>query len=286
MQAITDWGTALITSFTTALALVFAFIPKLIGFLLILLIGWFVAKALERIVTALLRKVGFDNFSNRIGLNRFDQRMGVHLDAAGILGQIVFWFIFLIFLVPALESLGITSVTVILNQFIAYIPEVFVAILILFLGALLATVVADIVRGLTATAGIGNPNVFAAIARWAILLFAIFMALSQLRIAPAIVELLFSAIVFGSALAFGLAFGLGGRDAAQRLIESGEANMNNAAVQLSTRQTTGQMDTTTRQTIPQDVRNMPQGTQNVAQDVRQQAQQTGSDVQQKAQDLP
>jgi hypothetical protein len=128
--------------------------------------------------------------------------------------------------------------------------------------------------------------VFAAIARWAILLFAIFMALSQLRIAPAIVELLFSAIVFGSALAFGLAFGLGGRDAAQRLIESGEANMNNAAVQLSTRQTTGQMDTTTRQTIPQDVRNMPQGTQNVAQDVRQQAQQTGSDVQQKAQDLP
>lgn len=286
MQAITDWGTALITSFATALALVFAFIPKLIGFLIILLIGWFVAKALGRIVTSLLRKVGFDNFSNRIGLNRFDQRMGVHLDAAGILGQIVFWFIFLIFLVPAVESLGITSATVILNQFIAYIPSVFVAILILFLGALLATVVADIVRGLTATAGIGNPNIFAAVARWAILLFAIFMALSQLGIAPAIVELLFSAIVFGSALAFGLAFGLGGRDAAQRLIESGEANMNTAAVQLSTRQATDQMDTSTRQTIPQDVRTMPQGAQNVAQDVRQQAQQTGYDVQQKAQDLP
>jgi hypothetical protein len=272
MQAITDWGTALITSFATALALVFAFIPKLIGFLLILLIGWFVAKALARIVTGLLRKVGFDNFSNRIGLNRFDQRMGVHLDAAGILGQIVFWFIFLIFLVPALESLGITSVTVILNQFIAYIPDVFVAILILFLGALLATVVADIVRGLTATAGIGNPNLFAAIARWAILLFAIFMALSQLRIAPAIVELLFSAIVFGSALAFGLAFGLGGRDAAQRLIESGEVNMNNVVGRSSSAQPIDQIDTSTRQTTPQDVRNVPQGAQNVAQDVQQQAQ--------------
>lgn len=285
MQAITDWGTALLTSFTTAMALVFAFIPKLIGCLIILLIGWFVAKALGRIVTVFLRKVGFDNFSNRIGLSRFDQRMGVHLDPADLLGQIVFWFVFLIFLVPALESLGITSVTTILNQLIAYIPSVFAAILILFFGALIATVVADIVRGLTATAGIGNPNVFAAIARWAIILFAIFMALSQLRIAPAIVELLFAAIVFGSALAFGLAFGLGGRDAAQRLIESGETTLNTTSGQFSTQQPTDQIDTSTRQTNPQDVRNAPQGAQNVAQDVRQQAQQTGYDAQQKAQDL-
>jgi len=300
MQAITDWGTAIITSFAAALALIFAFIPKLIGFLIILLIGWFVAKLLARIVTALLRKVGFDNFSNRIGLNRFDQSMGIHMDAAGVLGQIVFWFVFLIFLVPAVDTLGITSLTVILTQLISYIPSVFVAILILFLGALIATVVADLVRGMTATAGVGNPNIFAAIARWAILLFAIFMALSELRVAQSIVNLLFGAIVFGAALAFGLAFGLGGRDAAQRLVESGEANVNNVAGRFSTGQS---IDTSTRQTISQDVRNVPQGAQNVGQqaqrtgydvpqgaqnvgqDVRQQAQQTGYDAQQKAKDL-
>jgi Conserved TM helix len=281
MQTISDWGQALLTSFSSALALIFSFIPKLIGFLIILLIGWFVAKAIGRVVTVLLRKVGFDNFSNRIGLSRFDQRMGVHLDPADLLGQIVFWFVFLIFLVPALESLGLTSVTSILNQLIAYIPAVFVAILILFLGALIATVVADIVRGLTATARVGNPNVFAAIARWTIILFAVFMALSQLRIAPSIVELLFAAIVFGSALAFGLAFGLGGRDAAQRLIESGETTLNSAAGQFSTQQPTDQINTITQQTFSQDVRNVPQG----AQDVRQQGQQTGFDAQQKAQDL-
>jgi hypothetical protein len=265
MQAISDWGQALLTSFSTALALIFSFIPKLIGFLIILLVGWFVARAIGRLITSLLRKVGFDNFSNRIGLSRFDQRMGVHLDAADLLGQIVFWFVFLIFLVPALESLGLTSVTTVLNELIGYVPNVFVAILILFFGALIATVVADIVRGLTATAGIGNPNVFAAISRWAIILFAVFMALSQLRIAPSIVELLFAAIVFGSALAFGLAFGLGGRDAAQRLIESGETTLNSAAGQFSTQQPTGQIDPSTRQTLSQDV--------------RQQAQQTGDDAQ-------
>jgi len=239
ITTITDWGQALLTSFTTAFALIFAFIPKLIGFLVILLIGWLVAKALGKAVTLLLRKVGFDNFSNRIGLTRFEQRMGIRLDPADFLGRIVFWFTILVFLVPALESLGLTSITLILNEFILYIPNVFVAILILFLGTLLATVVADIVRGATATAGIGNPNVFAEISRWAIILFATLMALIELEIAPALIVELFGAIVFGTALAFGLAFGLGGRDAAKRLIESSEQALGNRAPVVSTEEPTG-----------------------------------------------
>jgi hypothetical protein len=116
---------------------------------------------------------------------------------------------------------------------------VFVAVLILFLGVLLATVVADIVRGATATAGIGNPNVFAAIARWAIILFAAFMALTQLQIATALVVELFGAIVFGAALAFGLAFGLGGRDSAKRVLERGENAMSNASPQINVQESTG-----------------------------------------------
>lgn len=244
MQTVTDWGQALLTSFTSALALIFAFIPKLIGFLVIILVGWLVAKALGKAVTFLLRKVGFDNFSNRIGLTRFEQRMGVHLDPADFLGQIVFWFIILIFLVPALESLGLTSITLILNELISYIPNVFVAILILFLGTLLATIVADIVRGAVATAGIGNPNVFAAISRWVIILFAALMALTQLEIATGLVLELFGAIVFGSALAFGLAFGLGGRDAAKRFIESSENAINTRATTVSTEAPTSQIPPT------------------------------------------
>src|SRR5215471_4571384 len=238
MQTITDWGQAILTSFTSALALVFGFIPKLIGFLVIILVGWLIATALGKAVTFLLRKVGFDNFSNRIGLTRFEQRMGIRLDPADFLGRIVFWLIILVFLVPALETLGLTSITLILNELISYIPNVFVAIIILFLGTLLATVVADIVRGATATANIGNPNVFAEISRWAIILFATLMALSQLQIAIALVVELFGAIVFGAALAFGLAFGLGGRDSAKRLLERGEKSLTNVAPQISSPEST------------------------------------------------
>jgi len=166
------------------------------------------------------------------------------LDPADFLGQIVFWFIILVFLVPALESLGLTSITLILNELISYVPNVFVAILILFLGTLLATVVADIVRGATATTGIGNPNVFAEISRWAIILFATLMALTQLNIATALVVELFGAVVFGAALAFGLAFGLGGRDAAKRWIESTENALSNPAPVVSTEAPTSQIPPT------------------------------------------
>jgi len=106
---------------------------------------------------------------------------------------------------------------------------------------LLATFVADIVRGAIATAGIGNPNVFAEIFRWVIILFAALMALTQLDIATALVLELFGAIVFGSALAFGLAFGLGGRDAAKRLIERSENAMSNRATTVSTEAPTKQI---------------------------------------------
>ena len=225
MPVITEWGTAIWTSLTGALALAFTFIPRLIGFLVILLVGWLVASALSKVVVFLLRKVGFDRIATRIGLTRLEERMGIRMDAAGVLGRIVYWFIFLIFLIPAVDALGLTTVSALLGQVIGYIPNVFVAILILFLGALAAGFVADLVRGATAGSNVGNPNVFANIARYAILGFVALIALEQLQIAPAIMQTLFTAIVGALALAFGLAFGLGGREAAQRWLARGESRL-------------------------------------------------------------
>jgi hypothetical protein len=233
---ITNWGSAILTSFTNALNLVFAFIPKLIGFLVILLIGWIVASVVSKAVTFLLRKIGFDRLSERIGLSRLEQRMGIRMDAAGVLGKVVYWFIFLIFLVPAVDSLGLTAFSNILNQIIAYIPNVFVAIVVLFLGTLAATFVADIVRGATASTNMGNPNIYAAIARWAILGFVAIIALEQLQIAPALLNELFGAVVAAAALAFGLAFGLGGRETAQRLLNRSENTVSAAASQINAQQ--------------------------------------------------
>jgi hypothetical protein len=218
MTPLADIGTSIVDSLSNALNLVVTFVPKLIGFFVILLVGWILATVLCKAVTFVLRKIGFDRLSNRIGLTRFEERAGIHLDAAGLLGKIVYWFIFLIFLVPAVDALGLTSVSGILNSLITFIPNVFVAILILFLGTLAATFVSDIVRGATATTNIGNPNLFASIARWAIIGFAFLIALEQLQVASSLLNVLFTGIVGGLAIAFGLAFGLGGRESAQRLL--------------------------------------------------------------------
>ncbi len=229
---VTNWAQAIFTALTNALNLLLEFIPKLIGFLVILLVGWIVATLVSKGVTYLLRKVGFDRLSERIGLTRLEQRMGVRMDTAGILGTIVYWFLFLIFLVPAADALGVPAVSNILNELIAYIPNVFVAILVLFLGALGGTFVASLVRGATASANMGNPNLYANIARWAVIGFAAIVALEQLKIAPSIMNILFTAIVGGSALAFGLAFGLGGQDTARRLLNRTENTVSSVAGQM------------------------------------------------------
>ena len=236
MGVVTNWGDAVLTSLGNALNLVLTFIPKLIGFLIILLIGWLVATAISKAVVFLLRKIGFDNMANRIGLTRMEQRMGMRLDPAGILGKIVYWFVLLIFLIPAVDSLGLTTVSNILNSIIDYIPNVFVAIIVLFLGTLLATFIADIVRGATASANVGSPRVFAGIARWAIIGFAALIALEQLQIAPALMNILFTAIIGAMAIAFGLAFGLGGQETARRLLARSENTVTDAAAQIQAQQ--------------------------------------------------
>ncbi len=232
MPVVTNWGDAIITSLTNALNLLLTFVPKFLGFLVILIIGLIVASLVSKALIFVLRKIGFDRMADRAGISKMEQSMNIRLDAAGVLGKVVYWFVLLIFLIPAVDALGLTTVSGILNQIIAFIPNVFVAILVLFLGMLLATFIADIVRGAMSRTNIGSPSIFAAIARWAIIGFAALIALEQLHIAPTLLDELFGAVVFAAALAFALAFGLGGQDAARRLLNRNEAKLSQASSQV------------------------------------------------------
>src|SRR5437899_8010406 len=115
MTVVRSWGDAIITALANALNLVLTFVPKLLGFIVILAIGLIIASLVSKAVTFLLRKVGFDRLGDRIGLTQLEQRMGVSMDAAGILGRVVYWFLLLIFLVPAVDALGLTAVSSLLT---------------------------------------------------------------------------------------------------------------------------------------------------------------------------
>jgi hypothetical protein len=206
-------------SLTGALALAMAFVPKLIGALLILLVGWIIARVVETLLVKGLRVVRFNQVADRAEIDQFLANAGVRTDPATVVGRLAYWFLMLIFVVAAFGAFGLPQVTDILDRIIGFIPNVVVAIVVLLLGALAANFVSNLVRGAAGTARIGDPNLLATLARSAIMVFAALMALDQLQVAPTIINTLWMALVGMVAVAGALAFGLGGRDLAHDLLQ-------------------------------------------------------------------
>ncbi|HKY56393.1 MAG TPA: hypothetical protein VJM08_18900 [Anaerolineales bacterium] len=216
---INQWSAALVTSVTTALSLFLAAIPRIIGFLVILIVGWFIAGLLASAVAALLRTVHFNVLAQRAGLQEFIQNMGLRKDPSGMLADIIKWFVRLIVLVVAFDALGLPAVSDVLQQFLLWIPNLVVAVVILVIAGLAANALGNLIRGSTAQAGFSNPDLLASIARVAVWGFGIVVAVNQIGVAQELVNTLFMGFVGALALAAGLAFGLGGRDTAAQIVQ-------------------------------------------------------------------
>ncbi len=208
------------TSLATALGLFLGAIPRIIGFLVILIIGWIIAALLGAAVAALLRAVKFNILAQRSGIQGFINNMGLRTDPSGLLADIVKWFVRLIVLVVAFDALGLPAVSAVLQQFLLWIPNLIVAVVVLVIAGLAANALGDLVRGSTAQAGFSNPDLLAMIARVAVWAFGIVVAVNQIGIAQTLVNTLFMGFVGALALAAGLAFGLGGRDTAGQIVQN------------------------------------------------------------------
>lgn len=215
-----DMGDALITALSNGLSTLFSAIPRVIGFLVILIIGWIIASLLAKAVAGLLRTVKFNELADRSGFSGFVQKMGIQRDASGVLADVAKWFVRLIVLVVAFDALGLPAVSEVLQRLLLWTPNLVVALIVLVIAGLAATALSNLVRGATAQAGLGNSDLIANIARVAVMAFAVVIAVNQLGIGVQIVNTLFTAIVGALALALGLAFGLGGRDTAAQIIET------------------------------------------------------------------
>lgn len=191
------------------------FVPKLLGFFLILLIGWFICKALAKLVNGLLERVGFDRWVERGALKTALDKS--EFDASDVLATIVFWGAFLFVLQLAFGIFGENPISDLLAGLIAYLPKVFVAVLILVITAALAKVVSELLEAMLGSTSSGS--VIAKGAGVAILVVGIFAALNQLEIAPEIVNGLFYAVlavIVGSAI---VAFGGGGIPVARQYLQ-------------------------------------------------------------------
>jgi hypothetical protein len=216
--AVTHWSDAMFTSLAAAMALLFSAVPKIIGFALILVAGWFIASLIERGLAALLRTIRFNHLAEKAGLADFVNKMGMNTDAAGMIGLVVKWFVRLIALVVAFDALGLPAVSDVLRQLLLWLPNVVVALVVLVIGGLAARTLSNVVRGAANEAGLSNANFLAKAASVVVWAFALVVAVNQLGIATELVNTLFMAIVGALALGLGLAFGLGGRETAGEIV--------------------------------------------------------------------
>jgi small-conductance mechanosensitive channel len=198
---------------------ILAYLPVLLGALIILIVGWIVAKAIRRLVDWLLKTARFDTLADKAGITEILRKGDMRITAREVVSGLVYWLVIIMVLVMVVNALGLPKASDILASLFAYVPKVIAALFVLVVAMFLANFVSGIVRTAAGNANLPKPEMFAGISRWAIIIFAVTISLEQLGIAPLLVTTTFNIILGGVCLALALAFGLGGKDAAARYLE-------------------------------------------------------------------
>ncbi len=208
-------GTALVDTSMTAIS----FLPNVIIAVVIFALGWVFGSVLGRAISHLIVMLKVDHALNKAGLSTLSEKAGTKLSLSGFVGGLIKWLVIIAFTIASAEILNLSQITTLLTNIFQYIPQVIVAAVVLAMAALLADFVSNIVAHSVKATGI-KASFAATVTRWAIIIVGgVFPALSQLKIAQGLVEVLFTGFVFAISLALGLSFGLGGRDAAAKAIE-------------------------------------------------------------------
>lgn len=217
---INTWGQVFTTSLQTLWIGFITFVPNLIIAIIVFIIGWLVGSVVGRAISQLLTAVKLDKLFDSAGAGELMSRAGMKLNVSGFLGALVKWFIILVFLMTSLEVLHLTQVNDFLREVVLnYLPNVIIAALILIVATVVSDMVKRVVTGSAKAAHVRSANLLGTIARYAIWIFALIIALSELGIAAQFMQVLFTGLVAMLAIAGGLAFGLGGKEAAARTIE-------------------------------------------------------------------
>ncbi|MCA9355978.1 hypothetical protein H6790_00210 [Candidatus Nomurabacteria bacterium] len=214
------WGDVLNASFQNLWFGVVAFVPNLVIAIILFIAGWFLGRALGRGVAQLFSTLKFDSLFKGTAFDEALQKSGMKVSVSGFFGGIVKWFFIVLFLMASLDIVGLTQVNVFLRDVVVnFLPNVVIAAFVLLIATFVSNAMKKIVVGSAKAAGVSSANMLGTVTVYAIWIFAFIIALSELGIAVQFMQILFTGIIAMLAIAGGLAFGLGGRDAASRTIE-------------------------------------------------------------------
>lgn len=214
-----SWQDAITAALQKVVEDILGFLPNLVGALIIVIAGIILGSIAGKIIERTSQLLHLDSLFEKFGVKRTFEKVGLRLSIAKILGWLVKWFVYVIAFLAAANALELQALTQFINSLLVYIPNVFVAVLILVVGVLLAHFLSEIVTGAAEGAKFKAANFLAAVTRYSIIIFSFLAALVQLGIASSLIETLFTGIIGTIAIAAGIAFGLGGQGAAREVLE-------------------------------------------------------------------
>jgi len=213
-----NWQVVLLEPAKTVLSQISQFLVNVLLVVIILIIGWIIAKIIKTLVAKLLRTIKLDQLSDRIDLDSVLTKGGISYSLSELISVICYWLALLITFVVAINAIGLTVAADLLNRIVLYVPNIIAAVFILILGMFVATLLSNIVKTAANNAGVSQAKVLGKAVEVVVIIFTIAIALEQLGIAAKVIELTITVVLASLGLGVALAFGLGCRDLAARFI--------------------------------------------------------------------
>lgn len=226
-MVIQDWTAVVVSSLQDLWVSFVGVLGNIVGALVVLIIGLVVATGLAALVERVVTLVKLDKALVSLGLKEYFDRAGIQINSGKFLGKLVYWFLVVVFLLAATDILGFYSLSNFLREALLYIPNVIVAVLIMLATFVIGNFMRNLVRASVKGAKLHASNFLSSLTWWAVVVFGLLTALSQLGIAVSIINAVITGIVAMLALAGGIAFGIGGKEYASHLIEKFRGNIEN-----------------------------------------------------------
>ena len=195
------------------------FLPTLLAALIVFIIGWLIAIFLGKVANRIIKAIKLDLLLAKLGFRKALAKAKLKLNSGKFFDELVKWFFIIVFLMTAVDILGLTEVTLFLKTILFYIPNVIIAAIVLLAAVIVANFMQRVVKASADAAGLSSSGAVGSIAKWAIMIFGFVIALTQLGIATTLIQTIVIGLIAMLALAGGLAFGLGGKDWAARILD-------------------------------------------------------------------
>ncbi|MDO8525356.1 MAG: hypothetical protein Q7S07_02590 [Candidatus Omnitrophota bacterium] len=215
-----DWLTFVVVDPVKAMLIrIWGYVPAIAGAIVILIVGWLIAKLLEVVIVRVLKAVRLDAVSDKAGVSNILAHGEIKISLSELIGTVIYWVIILVVIATALGTLNLTIAADMIARLIEYVPNILAAIFILVVGAFVSNFVTTIVRTTAGNAGIKKANILAKIVNSIIMIFAVVIAIEQLKIASTVIVLAVNIILISIGIGIALAFGLGCKDIAGKFVQ-------------------------------------------------------------------